>query len=232
MIDYLNWDSHFFKLKIGKAVLSHVDEKMVAKIINEKESEGYDVVYLFTSTIDSKADAAILKAGGLLADQKVTYTRDISADKTTDSSFKIRNYDGLLTPALLKLALQSGHESRFNKDARLQPKFELLYKIWIEKSLSGEMANCILAYEEENTIKGFVTLKKEGAAGQIGLIAVSPELHGKGIGKALMASSENWYISQKIKTARVVTQKNNVAACKLYEKSGYYIEKTEIIYHL
>ena len=232
MIDYLNWDSHFFNLKIGKAVLSHTDEKNVALVFNEKKSEDYDVVYLFASGIDSGSDAAIRKAGGFMTDQKITYSKEIYKDKAHELSKVIRQYSGQLTLELLELTLQSGHESRFNMDARLQPKFELLYKTWIEKSLSGEMADSVLVYEEENTIKGFVTLKKESALGQIGLIAVAPQLHGKGIGKALMASSDNWYKSQQINTARVVTQKNNTAACKLYEKAGYTIEKTEFIYHL
>lgn len=232
MIEYLSWDSHFFSLRIGKVEIPVLDEKYVQAIFQEKLLDGYDLVYLFTSTVSSEIDAMICKEGAFLVDQKITYAKEVNNFSPHELPNQIRYYSGPLTTELLELAIESGHESRFKKDSRLQPKFTLLYKTWIEKSLTGEMADVVIVYETEQSIKAFITLKKKDTYGQIGLIAVNQDSQGKGIGKTLMLAAENWYLSENLVTAKVITQKTNTIACNLYEKSGYSIESKEFVYHL
>src|ERR1700759_310499 len=60
-----------------------------------------------------------------------------------------------------------------------------------EKSLRELMlqpGSAILKYEEENKILGCVHLKQEGNKIYLGMLTVSPQLQGKGIGKILLAA--------------------------------------------
>jgi dTDP-4-amino-4,6-dideoxy-D-galactose acyltransferase len=137
-----------------------------------------------------------------------------------------------LDQSLLNLALLSGHKSRFKKDNHLNHKFESLYKLWIKKSLSGEMADAVFVAQSNDIIQGFVTVKKKNNHGQIGLIAVAPEAQGKGFGSKLLQAAEYWYVQNNIKKCTVVTQLDNIGACKLYERIGYRKEKTELVFHI
>jgi dTDP-4-amino-4,6-dideoxy-D-galactose acyltransferase len=230
MIEYLDWDSNFFNLKIGKAEIDACNIHAFEQVLEEKKEQQFDVVYVFATSVDPTTEAYIKNNKGILVDQKVTYIKDVK--KTRSFHENITRYSGTLNKELLELTILSGHDSRFNKDPRLNPYFEDLYKIWISKSLIGEMADVVLTYCEADSIKGFVTVKKKNSQGQIGLIAVSHQMHGKGIGSKLIEAADFWYTQNNLETARVVTQLTNIPACKLYEKSGYSIEKVEFVYHL
>lgn len=230
MIEFLQWDSGFFNLKTGRASLYKATASDVSELIVEKQKERYDVVYLFVQHIEADAEQLISNSGGLLTDYKTTFLKSQIEGGCLTSS--IVPYRGALTPELLELAYLSGHDSRFNKDPRLNTRFFDLYRLWIEKSLTGEMADSLLVYMVHDKIRAFVTLQNKQTFGQIGLIAVSPQMQGKGVGIAMMEAAHHWYWSHHLPMARVVTQHTNMAACNLYLKSGYHIEKTERIYHL
>ena len=61
----------------------------------------------------------------------------------------------------------------------------------------------------------------------IGLIAVSPNHQGKGIGKQLIDKVENELFKKNINELRIPTQEENIQACFFYEKLGY--KKLEVI---
>lgn len=229
MIEYLEWDSQFFKLKIGRVTVNKLTIELLIQIQSKKVSQCYNLIYLFAKSITIDASLALKQMGIELADDKLTYGRKVdNSDKYAD---EVVLYNGSLTTELLDLAIESGHKSRFKTDKRLAPFFNDLYKLWIEKSLSGLMADSVLVYND-NEIRGFVTLKNKNGVGQIGLIAVDAQSQGLGIGTLLMEASMNWYSYNRLKKCIVVTQANNTGACRLYEKMGYNIISRELIYHL
>lgn len=232
MIKYLEWDSDFFKKNIGLIETDRLSYEQLKKYIKDKNDNNFDIVYLFTKEIDEKASSFLTSLNIPLVDQKVIYsTNNISLKEPAPNN--IEAYKGSLNETLIELAVLSGHESRFNKDPRLRPMFRKLYTKWIGKSLTGEMADVVLIAKENHKIQGFVSIKKENEnSGKIGLIAVIPKLHGKGIGSQLIGATHQWYLQNKISKASVVTQLNNKGACKLYEKMGYKIETTTFVYHL
>lgn len=232
MINQLDWDSVFFQKRIGKVETDTLSTSQLIKIQEEKEKNDYDLIYLFAKKVEKEAEQLLLKLRKQIIDQRVTYTiYKISNSNSVNNSI-VEHKDGL-NHSLLQLALLSGHQSRFKKDPLLNPKFELLYTNWIEKSLSGEMADTVLTSIDKDTIQGFVTAKKEkNNKGQIGLIAVAPSAHGKGVGSNLIKSVHHWYHQNDITSACVVTQLSNIGACRLYEKMGYKQTSIELIYHL
>lgn len=231
MIEYLSWDTDFFRLKIGKSYISTLKPEALDALYIKKELEHYDLIYFFCDQTSAECETIITNHGGLLTDQKVTYQKQV--DQTIcEIPKQIKVYNGVLTDELLALALASGHDSRFKKDVRLAPRYDALYTQWITKSLDGSMADAVLVYQLNEEIQGFVTVKNKNGEGQIGLIAVSEKFRGKGIGTLLLHGADAWYNQHNISFCSVVTQLTNKQACLLYEKNSYTKAKTEIIYHL
>lgn len=231
MIEHLEWDSRFFKIKIGRVQLFQLTESILSELYIHKAEGGFELIYLFCKEASSQNEAFIVKKNGALVDLKVTYHKPISP-KPLNEIPSIENYSGPLTDELLELALASGHQSRFKKDPKLAPFYNSLYTQWILKSLDGSLADAILVHRTDNKMTGFVTLKNNAGIGQIVLIAVNAQERGKGIGRQLLQAADNWYRANTIQHCTVVTQLDNLAACKLYENHGYTIEKIERIYHL
>ncbi|MNH44957.1 TDP-fucosamine acetyltransferase [compost metagenome] len=63
------------------------------------------------------------------------------------------------------------------------------------------------------------------------MIAVNEQKRGKGVGKFLMRQADRFFKEKQASGATVVTQLDNIPACRLYEKMGYTILKNESIYH-
>ena len=79
-----------------------------------------------------------------------------------------------------------------------QEKFELLYSKWIDNSINKEFADKIFYIKESNEFIGFVTVKNSDSFSTIGLIAVSENYQGKGIGRKLLSNVEKYCISENI----------------------------------
>lgn len=93
------------------------------------------------------------------------------------------------------------------------------------------MAFKVLIAKENDDLAGMITLGEKDGRGDIGLLAIDSKYRGKGIGMSLINAAENEF-KKIFKEGQVVTQQDNQAACSLYEKSGYEIEKVESIYHI
>jgi dTDP-4-amino-4,6-dideoxy-D-galactose acyltransferase len=230
MIEYLKWDSQFFKLKIGRFESKNLTLPLFRELLANKQKENYNLIYLFTKTVDADISDELNKKNLCPVDEKVVFYKTITEQNFLPENIQI--YSAQLDQSLLNLALLSGHKSRFKTDNRLNHKFESLYKIWIQKSISGEMADAVFVAKSDDTIDGFVTVRKKKEHGQIGLIAVAPEAQGKGLGAKLMKAAEFWYWENNLKTCSVITQLKNTGACALYEKNGYSKESVELVFHI
>jgi putative acetyltransferase len=77
-------------------------------------------------------------------------------------------------------------------------------------------------YEEDEMIKGFVSLYKN----TVGALFVSPSFQGLGIGKKLIEKSKQ--ISQQLD---LTVYKENIKSIEFYKKNGFKIEKEQIDKH-
>ncbi len=59
--------------------------------------------------------------------------------------------------------------------------------------------------------------------GQIISLAVDPDFHHRGIGKALVARAMEWFREQGCEYLEVVTDQNNIAAIRTYEGAGFRV---------
>lgn len=233
--EILEWDSNFFGFIVARVIPSKLNPKAIKSIINDLKQAKARLVYWAADSRDKISQKAAADFGGILVDQKVTYAAKLKKNPTKNLclSADVKEYQQKIpNDDLYRLAIQSGYYSRFNVDPNInQKKFRGLYKLWILNSTKKFLADAVLVIKIKNKIAGMVTVSKKGGKANIGLIAVSPDFRGRGLGTNLVRAAQLWSISKGCQIAEVVTQKANIAACKLYEKCGYQIEKIENFYH-
>lgn len=227
LIERLDWDTDFFGYEIGKCQIHDREEFQAAPF--EKEAMAYRLVYVLS---EQALDHPSLR----LVDRKVVFKRDISqippsqaADKPISAFDPERHEEA----QLISLALQSGIYSRFYVDKNFKNReYEKLYRAWITNCVHRQMAFEVLVAPQGNRLLGFITLSHFSPdTADIGLLAVHPEARGQGLGQALIQQSIYKAQQADYQQLQVVTQLDNVPACRLYQKAGFHLDKLTHIYH-
>jgi len=231
MIKFLDWDSNFFGKRIGSVHLYSPEVKELKELIKDKKENNFQLIYLFIEKPSTEIHNWIVNHSGLLVDNKVNFEKIIHSNKFNTYP-NIIEFNEFSNSKLKKLAISSGHKSRFKVDPRLNSKYEELFIIWIERSIEGVMADKVFVYIDNDEIVGFVSIKIKEDYGQIGLIAVDDEHQKKGIGIKLIETCEAWLHNNQIFRLQVITQKENTGACLLYKKTCFAIIETQTIYHI
>jgi len=76
-----------------------------------------------------------------------------------------------------------------------------------------------------------LTVKVDGEIAKIGLVAISEKYRGQSIGNHLLNSCKYYLQQRGCKFLEVQTQKNNIGACKFYEKNDFKVKSIDNIYH-
>jgi dTDP-4-amino-4,6-dideoxy-D-galactose acyltransferase len=228
MIQKLNWDSNFFNLNIGKAIINNTEEYFLAHA--EFTKSKFDLIYIFCpETIDYQT-IEIIKSKKNLHDTKLTFTKNNLTSYKLNSNINSIN---LLSPKLEELAIKSGIFSRFKRDHHLNKYFPLLYKTWIHRSVNHEIADIVYGYfSDSQELLGVLTLKKDDNIAKIGLISVSEESRGLGIGKALLHQAEHWCFINRVEKLSVDTQELNKKANSFYRVYDFNLSNKLHIFHL
>lgn len=230
-LEYLSWDSDFFSKKIGRINCQIKNESELRSLLAKAKEEGYQLIYVFGNA-DLYFDQIFMdKNHAKLVDRKVLYTKSIlSTNENTNTVQEYKDFD--TTDELESLAYLSGAFSRFRLDNKFETEdFYRLYKTWITKSVSKDMADKVFVVRGNDKVVGMVTLKIQQEVGEIGLIAVSESAQSKGYGKDLINTCINAIVSKGIHQIEVPTQMENIDACCFYEKCGFNIKSITNIYH-
>ena len=227
MIELAKWDSEHFGIKVGNIIPPEsISEIWLDGIMSDARRDGYNLLYLKGITLPEN----MLSDNIVLADEKVIYAKTTKGCYSYDKHvISILNKE--LSEEILDLAYESGKYSRYNLDGKFQKHvFRTLYKQWMGRSLSGEIATEVLGYVDSGHCRGMLTYKVKDNKVDIGLVAVSPEMAGKGIGSKLMRS---FLSSLNLGTrVEVATQKINCVACHYYEKNGFAVDSITNVYHI
>ncbi len=235
---FLDWDSMFFNRKLGRLLPAHADAEFLKTALEQASEEGYDLLYWFAKPADSNHAAAEAN-GGWLADRKRTYLHrleNLSAEDLMVNWFIDRapetGEDEPVDPELQALAFAAGVESRFLRDPRFsQADFERLYREWMRKSLTRELAEEVLCIEDFGKKRAMLTLGLRMGRPDIGLVATASDYRGRGMAGDLVRASLVWAINRDYREAQVVTQAENAGACAFYEALGYRVEREDWVYH-
>lgn len=230
--EILNWDSDFFGFKTARIQAPRLTSGQLTDILSEARGEHVRLAY-WAAVEEAAYDIHAL--GGLLVDKKVTFEAklDPSMAGVPDAVHPVVKYHTDIPMEIMtNLAEQAGKYSRFARDPHFpRDRFIALYREWIRKSLTREMADEVLLAIPQDIPAGMVTVSARENWGEIGLIAVDAAFRSRHLGEALVRAAQRWYLERGLKLARVVTQADNQPACRLYQKCGYEISSTEYFYH-
>lgn len=224
----LEWDSFFFGFSVAKIDIRGVHPN-TEHLRRECERKAVSLLYIYAYAEGGIAFAQ--EVGADKIEERITLTLNIpscaSVAAVTGDFATLEDRSDLL-----RLAWQSAERSRFKKDPRLpNESWRDLYRIWIDKSLDGEMADAILVERDEQGAVGMITVSAQNGVGKIGLFAVDVRGRGRGLGRRLLDRASSWFASQECHEAMVVTQGDNDAALRSYRTCGYMIKETVSVFH-
>lgn len=220
-IKRLDWESDFFGFEVGE-------------IFDETIIEGLNKYKLVIAKQSKDKELLIKNFEKRFQETKVVFEKKLSINNFKANLDSIIDFDNspICSTFFYPLAFESGKQSRFKLDVNFSQKnFELLYSKWVDNSVNKNFADKIFYTKAFDEVTSFVTIKLSEKYANIGLIAVSKNTQGIGIGKILLSKVEDYCVDNNIYELRIPTQKENLLACAFYYKNGYQIIEETIIKH-
>ncbi|MDR3234790.1 MAG: GNAT family N-acetyltransferase [Planctomycetaceae bacterium] len=246
-IVYADWDSRFFGFPIGNF---EVPENCSKETLEDILREAHTKFRLVSVTLSGEGpdtlpvSAAVCPCYARQLHFKKQYSKEQSGTEPhgCEVNPNVRPYtSAFCTPALERLAVQSGTFSRFRQDPELSPRYEQLFLVWIHNAVSKELADGIWTWVDNGQHAGLVTIRcakrtnphtgEVEREGRIGMLSVDSKHRGQGIGQHLLEACDFWCHSLDIPVSAVITQKENQPVRSLCEKLGFQIDSESSVYH-
>jgi dTDP-4-amino-4,6-dideoxy-D-galactose acyltransferase len=228
----LAWDSAHFGINIGRVVPMRVDEELFKEALIWADLSSLDCMYLLVDSNDASTVRLASEFGWRMVDMRVTLGAELSGVARSHSPMRRANAGDL--PYLRQLAMRSHSDSRFYADGNFRATAcDELFAIWIERSVQdGDFAGAVFVAElEGNEPAGYITCAIKQGVGEIGLIAVDPKAHRRGLGTRLLAEAARWFSGEGVDRVSVVTQGCNIPALRMYGRFGFTIESIQLWFH-
>lgn len=229
----LDWDSALFGIPVALVHQPHLTAEELTRVIAGLKRQQIRLVYWPT---DREIEPALVQPlGGLLVSRKVTFVIDFRLANcgAIPPAASVESFTDAMSAADLEnLAVQSSAYSRFSLDPHFPgEKTVSLYQTWIRRSIRKEIAFEVLVIRDAGRIAAMITLGDKNGRGDIGLLAVDAQYRGRKYGETMVRAAQRSFIARGYKLGQVATQGENIAACRLYTKCGYAMEKVEYYYH-
>ncbi|MGO4881330.1 MAG: GNAT family N-acetyltransferase [Bryobacteraceae bacterium] len=227
---YLEWDSAFFGLRIARLA----GNRLTPELIRESEAWSHehriDCLYFLADSQDPETAGLAEAHGFRFVDVRLTLQRRVTSEALAQRS--TREFRAADAERLRSIARVSHRDSRFYYDAKFpESKCDALYETWIERSYSG-WADAVLVAESDGLPGGYVTCHlSPSSAGSIGLMAIAPECHGRGLGADLVTAALEYFRTHGMQEVTVATQGRNVLAQRLYQRCGFLTKSVQLWYH-
>lgn len=237
--ELLPWDTDFFHCRIARVCGDTLTEERMISIDDWSRNQRIRGLYFLSRADDPVTIKTAGQHGFELVDIRITFecvplNSHTPAHPAPPAGIGIRPVQPGDLPALQAIARTVHRETRFFHDSHFpQQRAEDLYATWITQESEGHAQIVWVAASEANQPWGYLSchLDKDRREGQIGLVGVSPEVRGKGIGKSLVLAALGWFKTQGAQTVTVVTQGNNRAAQRLYQRCGFLSRDLQLWHH-
>lgn len=228
----LDWDSEFFGFGVGRLVGPFESSAALVAALKEAAEGGLRLVYGVCDHEDVASHQIARAVGGRFVDAKRTYALDLVGVQPARGDIEEAGNDACSRRQLRSLAWQAAEFSRFRIDPALPAgSWRRMYSAWLRNSLSGQLADTVLVEHADDRIIGMITVSHRAKRGQIGLFAVDHRWRGRGIGRRLLDAAIQRCRAEGCDELVVVTQGDNIAACRSYERAGYRLIEEQDIFH-
>ncbi len=232
----LEWDSQFFGRNIGRVTEHRLEPQNMAAINVWCTDHLIDCLYFLADSDHADTIRLAEDNGFRLVDMRVTLQCRIADWQAR--AVNGRPSEGCVRPVipsdvltLQAIARKSHTDSRFYFDGCFSlERCGALYELWIKRSCEGH-ADHVLVAELNGQPVGYFSCHRQGAQGQVGLVGMSEEAHGKGMGQYLTHQAMQWFADQSVESVEVVTQGRNIAAQRLYQRCGFLVRSVQLWYH-
>jgi len=234
---YLEWDSAFFGKRIAQVEGQRLDTSRLEAIRRWCEDNEIACLYLLADS-DHAETVRLAEDGGFrLVDIRCTLIRELSVPTSDEAPAQatahMREARQQDLPAIRAIARKGYSFTRFYYDGHFPAeKCAGLYEAWIENSLRG-YSNAVFVAENEGRIAGYITcnLPRRSENSRIGLVGIASWARQQGIGRALVGHALIWFRQQQSPRVEVVTQGRNIPALRLYQRSGFLVDRVQLWYH-
>jgi len=231
----LDWDTSCFGKRIGRIVPTTITKDDIAAAIDWAGAKKIDCLYFLCDIRDLESARLAAEYGFSLTDIRIKKEIFLSSRLTYRKCFEVDKIE-LVKPEdipVLKLIARESHaDSRFYTDRNFDPrKCAELYEHWLEKSCNGWAKAVLVARLNDETLGYASCHEASNDSGSIGLMAVASQARSRGLGTALLYGALTWFQEHNIQKVTVVTQGRNIAAQRLYERSGFLTQAVQLWYH-
>jgi len=229
----LDWDTEFFGFRIGRVNVSRLTPEDVPEIIGWCRDQKIRSLYFLADCGHRETIRLAEKNGFYLVDLQVMFEHVFEKEASCGDIATCRLALPEDLPGLKAIARTAYQNTRFYYDDHFPEALcSRLYEVWIENSVAG-YADAVLVMGAPGTPEGYISchVNKAEKRGKIGLVGVSEEARGHGVGKALLLSALNWFRAQGMESVQVVTQGRNLSAQRLYQRCGFMTGGLKLWYH-
>jgi ribosomal protein S18 acetylase RimI-like enzyme len=236
LVSFLNWDTEYFGFPIAQIISSRIDQNAMEEIWRYCQE---NKIHLLQYKCDCHDRPSVLLAeehGFHFADIRLTFERsltDIEAAHPANDEFTFRIGQPKDIEKLKEIATDLYVSSRYYFDLGFpRDKVRTLYQDWVRKAVLGLFDDLAYLVCKDDEPLGYTTCRfeKEGLT-RISLVGIEGKYKGNGLGEKLMDYSLRQITTKGCDKVEVVTQGRNYVAQRLYQRSGFITNKTEIIYH-
>ncbi len=233
MISELEWDSAFFKRKIGELKLAREPFSHLGTALGKAKAEGFQYIICKLEFRDTRLIRFLESSGFYLSDIGVTWQVRTGEFRHTENSGKEKMGRAVAAatvrdiPMLRKLTKSLFRESRFYHDPFFSKEnADRLYLAWVDNSVKGAAADIVFCVPRE----GFVTCRERRRSGEIVLLGVKKDSRRKGTGTALVEEAMRWFTGQGFHSVSVRTQLRNLVAMNFYLKLGFTVKSHDMVF--
>ncbi len=229
LVEELEWDSSFFGFPIGR-VVEGIAPVQIEAATREADERALRCTYLLLDADDHVLLDSAQRNGFLVRDVRVELERPVEGHPASLKGLRLGSPDDLAR--LAPIARERFVGTRFHVDEGFPAERSAeLYVRWLHRGLTAEGGWRALVTADGSG--GFVVCELDSGSGvgAVGLIGVSVDAAGIGVGTALLAGAGAIFGEAALQMAHVATQGHNVAAQRLYQASGYRTARTQIWLH-
>lgn len=235
-IEFLEWDSTFFGIKIGKLIIEDEKHFNYTSFLEDVKRNDYKFVYVFKLN-KMLSWGNVLKSNLRLVDIQPTMSMKFDRDLYKEVKYQLNNE--LTKEDLLgsyKIAEETATVSRFYNEVLIGPlKTRELYRKWVDNALNKTFSDGLFLEKELDTVTGIHIIKTDliNKIGFFTLTGVNDNFKRQGLGKKLWIQSLGYWANESdIAIIKSPFSFQNSESLNFHLKMGFNkVEEVKYIYH-